>query len=571
MFSFRPPTAVGTFLRMITVNDVYKLDNYPYLASAVNAARSTAKDVDCVVTSHLPGDFVSPALITSLDGGRAMIEGMNLAQIDYACLGNHEFDLGFEGLASVVKGFRGTIINSNVTHPLFTHELMPRFATVRVGERWCVYGGFLTDDRSIYAPSRTPNAAPIAASCAELWEAACTELRADGRLGPSELPALFVPMTHQLTPLDRQTAQALAKHPQLGARMPVILGGHDHEVFIDEAGKTIILKVGADAERIGIVDIWWTAEGVLSSSVSLLPAKLFPPEPTAQAFSKKTEAFIRETMDVTIATLPAPMSSKQVRFEESDMATFLLSLLKKGLHSDGVEMVILQGGAVRAGKDYAAGPFTIGDLFNELAFETHQAIIELPGHIIADSVANTRALPKPAPNFLHLDSECVVEQRGEGGEVTHALVKIDGQPLEPDRLYRVSLYQMLLTGLNVIEPLMTYVKANVQVPSEESCCLAKDVILATCMKAAWRELVGLHTEDTSGVHVSRDALLAELDVIFSSLDTNGHGYIDSSDLQAFMTSHGELAKSSLVAQMLTSLDTDADGRISRNALSALAF
>ena len=36
----RPSSAVGTFLRIITVNDVYKLDRYPSLATAIRQAQA---------------------------------------------------------------------------------------------------------------------------------------------------------------------------------------------------------------------------------------------------------------------------------------------------------------------------------------------------------------------------------------------------------------------------------------------------------------------------------------------------------------------------------------------------
>ena len=45
------------------------------------------------------------------------------------------------------------------------------------------------------------------------------------------------------------------------------------------------------------------------------------------------------------------------------MASFLLSLLKRGLKKDGVEVCVMQGGAVRGARDYTAGGFTMGDLF----------------------------------------------------------------------------------------------------------------------------------------------------------------------------------------------------------------
>ena len=135
-----------------------------------------------------------------------------------------------------------------------------------------------------------------------------------------------------------------------------------------------------------------------------------------------------------------------------------------------VEIVMLQGGAVRAGKEYEAGPFTVGGLFQELAFDCHQAVVKIPGNIISESVKSSRTTPKPAPNFLHLDSGCKVN---DAHEVTH----IDGKPIEMGRMYTVSVYQFLLSGLNIIQPLLGWAEKNLDVPDCELCMPVKDLIL----------------------------------------------------------------------------------------------
>ena len=75
---------------------------------------------------------------------------------------------------------------------------------------------------------------------------------------------------------------------------------------------------------------------------------------------------MQKMMEVPIATVPRPMSSKRVRFEASEMASFLLDMLKKGLRCEGVELIVLQGGAIRAKADYEPGPFLMGNLFQEV-------------------------------------------------------------------------------------------------------------------------------------------------------------------------------------------------------------
>ena len=41
----------------------------------------------------------------------------------------------------------------------------------------------------------------------------------------------------------------------------MIPGGHEHEVFEEFSGDSLILKVGQDAVNLGIIDVWWTESG----------------------------------------------------------------------------------------------------------------------------------------------------------------------------------------------------------------------------------------------------------------------------------------------------------------------
>ena len=563
----RPATAHGTFLRIITVNDVYKLENYPNVATAVFAARAASKLLDGVVISTLPGDFLSPCTLTSLDGGRAMMKALNIAQIDFACLGNHEFDLGFAGLESILQTSSTTkIINSNVDDKEL--QALPKYVKFLVGKRSCVLGGFSTDDTSIYPPSTKPSVRPVIVSCAECWEAAKVSEPHAGKT-----PDLFVPMTHQLTKLDRETGVALAKHDELKSRTPVVLAAHDHEVFIEEAGNSVVVKVGADASNIGIIDIWWNQEEELKSSVTMLPASEFPQSAPVASFVEEQRVFLEKMMDVPIASLPAEglLSSKKVRFEESAIATFLLSFVKRGLAQNQVEVAMIQGGAVRAGKIYNnSEKFLMGDLFQEFAFDCHQAIIKVPGHIIAASIQSTRSAPKPAANFLHLDDGCKVQFIP--GTNTHTVTHLDGKPIDPNKLYSVAIYQFLLTGLNVIEPLLSYVKANVEIPDQEACRPVKDIVMECCMKDAWRQVVGLEKWD--GLHTNarkKEEFQQAIRLVFDEIDTSNDGFIHPDELEKYVEEKQNIHNHGLIVQMMKTLDENGDGKISLDELSHIAI
>ncbi|CAE7899081.1 unnamed protein product [Symbiodinium necroappetens] len=53
-------------------------------------------------------------------------------------------------------------------------------------------------------------------------------------------------MTHQLIEEDRSFALEIQKDPTLKGKVPVILGGHEHTVFEERAGDSLIVKTGQD-------------------------------------------------------------------------------------------------------------------------------------------------------------------------------------------------------------------------------------------------------------------------------------------------------------------------------------
>ena len=76
-------------LRIISINDVYELDNFPHFAAA--------KKIESVgptkTLAVLAGDFVAPSLLSSIDHGHAKVDCMNMSGVDYVCIGNHENDV----------------------------------------------------------------------------------------------------------------------------------------------------------------------------------------------------------------------------------------------------------------------------------------------------------------------------------------------------------------------------------------------------------------------------------------------------------------------------------------------
>ena len=104
----------------------------------------------------LPGDFLAPSLLSSLDKGKGMVDLLNRVGgvgIQYVCFGNHETDVPIEDMRRRIGEFKGVWLNTNM--PDFRPAL-PDFKIVEVeagGQRRRVgLIGLLTIDKNLYRP-----------------------------------------------------------------------------------------------------------------------------------------------------------------------------------------------------------------------------------------------------------------------------------------------------------------------------------------------------------------------------------------------------------------------------------
>jgi len=105
-------SARSNTLTLVAVNDVYDLEHLPKLRTLVDAVK--AERAGGTVITTLAGDFLSPSVLSSLDRGRGMVQVLNAVGIEFACLGNHEADVGLKALRKRLGEFEATLINSNV-------------------------------------------------------------------------------------------------------------------------------------------------------------------------------------------------------------------------------------------------------------------------------------------------------------------------------------------------------------------------------------------------------------------------------------------------------------------------
>ena len=265
-------------LRIFHVNDVYSLDNLPLLRSCIKAMSEGTN-----VLTTLGGDFVAPSLLSSIDHGHGMVAVMNATPIDAVCFGNHESDIPFLSLVQRVQEFNGVWLNSNMPSlseesafegKLADHHLVKLAEGRSVALIGLLCGG--GKDAALYRKDAFNGHANKITPVLEAVEDAVA--RTQHAYPEADC---IVPMTHQNMPDDIE----LAKRDFF---FPVILGGHDHGVFNEEHNGTHIVKAGADAFNVAVVDLLWAA-GTPAQSAPTVSVQMIPLTSVEQGFAADPE------------------------------------------------------------------------------------------------------------------------------------------------------------------------------------------------------------------------------------------------------------------------------------------
>lgn len=534
--SARPPFGVGTALRdatmdarppmklrIVSVNDVYVLDNLPRLRSLVrHHAENDAADALLVVVA---GDFLSPSLLSSMDRGRAMVECLDAVGVTHVTFGNHEDDLASEDLLARIREIRARWLATNVR--AFDASLpvsdVLEVRGVRVG-----LVGVVMNDAAVYR--RAPFGGGPFESANEV------ALREAERLVREERCAFVVPLTHQFLRDDRALADAAA---QRGRGFPVICGGHEHEPVIEEVSGTFIVKAGMDAHRAAVIDLEVTPDAV-RATVRMEDVAAYPEDAELRARVERHLAKVAAMEQATLLTLAEGevLSSIGTRARQTSLGTLVTSRLRDALGADGC---LVNGGAIRGSREYR-GALTYGALEAEIPFDNEMVVVSMPGRVVVEAIAASRRhAPRESGGFLQVDDGMTMD----GG----ALVEIGGAPLEPERDYRIAVVRNFFLGLDSIEPLVELARMHPErIPPEDSGRSIRLLLVDAFAVAIWKQLGG-----------------------FDAVDADHDGEVTQAELESALAQSSGQRQPQIVAELvLHALDTiEIDGVISRDEADAV--
>ena len=418
-----------TFLQL---NDVYSLipiDGFGGLARVATQKQQLAA-AGRRPFMVMAGDFLSPSVASSVFKGEHMIAALNAAGLDLATLGNHEFDFGDDVLIQRMRESRFEWVVSNVVdtstgQPIggAAPYLVKTFGSLKVGFLGlCLNTDEITPDKLKH--SRITD--PIAAAGQHL-----PALKREGA-------DIIVAITHLAFATDRALVE---RYPEID----LVIGGHEHYVIAANENRSLISKAGSDAKFVARIDVNRRPAGTVERFYELLPiTNALSDDPATAAVIASFESRLGTALDQVVGLSRTPLDgvSLHLRTSETNLGNLVADAIRADANTD---IAITNSGSIRGNRVFPAGPLTRRTLLEMHPFNNVVCVLAVPGSVLLQALNHgVSSLPQQNGRFpqvsgltMTVDSSAPVGRRVRD-------VRVNGQPLDPERTYRLATPDFLL-------------------------------------------------------------------------------------------------------------------------------
>lgn len=413
-------------LTILVINDVYRLDNLPY----VRHLRASLEQSEGEVLMLHAGDFLFPSLLSQRYDGEQMVDVLNYLDGDGAAFdehmfitfGNHEFEKG--------KLKHAPLLQSRITESQFAWlGTNVEFKSIEPGRQ------MVQADNLLPSKLITLNGVKVGVL------SATTDVKGAGYIRRFIPPMQAVRTTSRalrqqgaqvviaLTHLTLKEDRALLE--QLGDDAPdLIAGGHEHDRQSVQVNGRRIVKADADAMSAAVVRL--DAANPKQSSVTFvdLPGKYTPDAGVVARINQwdarfaegfcgekgESNACLTQVLGKTAVDLIA--EELTIRRFETNLGNWLADTARTSFADQGAQIAFLNAGGMRLNQNIPAGELNRRHLDTLFAYPTRLAMIRLSGaqlqavvnHAITDWTGNGRWLQVSGFAFKHNPATGTAEQ-----------------------------------------------------------------------------------------------------------------------------------------------------------------
>jgi 5'-nucleotidase/UDP-sugar diphosphatase len=187
----------------------------------------------------------------------------------------------------------------------------------------------------------------------------------------------------------------------------------------------------------------------LEKFFQLIPiTNTLPDDPATEAVVASYEMKLDQELNVVIGSTKVPLDALQadLRARETNLGDFIADVMRSEVQAD---VALINGGAIRGDRNYPAGNVTRRDITRMLPFDDIDCKIEVTGATLLAALNNGVSeqtyedgrFPQVSGVTFSVD-----RSKPAGGRVSD--VRVDGQPLDPNRRYTLATNDYLLDGGN---------------------------------------------------------------------------------------------------------------------------
>jgi 2',3'-cyclic-nucleotide 2'-phosphodiesterase (5'-nucleotidase family) len=420
---------------LLQINDVYStipINNVGGLARVATLKQRLSAGGHPVLLL-LAGDFLSPSVASSVFKGEQMVATLNAAGLDYATFGNHEFDFGIDVLKQRMAESSFTWVVSNVLDAKTGGSIgkaVP-YAVRDVGGLTIGFIGLCITTSSIVPAVRSQFrfVDPMAAAAKYL-----PRLKRDGA-------NVIVAITHLEFADDRALVR---KFPQID----VVIGGHEHYPITAAEGRALVSKAGSDSAFAARIDLVRQAAppSAIERFFELIPVtSAIPDDPKTAAVAAEYEARLGKELDMVVGTSTAALDATNARLVgETALGNLIADALREDVKAD---VGLSNAGGARGSRVYPAGPITRRTLLSIHPFGNIACKLAVSGRVLHDALEHgVSRLPAGEGRFPQTSGVTMrVDVKAPAGSRVSD-VRVNGQPLDPQKTYTVGLPDFVMNG-----------------------------------------------------------------------------------------------------------------------------
>jgi len=379
------------------------------------------------------GDTLSPSVETRTYRGAQMIDAWNAVGLDYAVLGNHEFDIKTQELLDRIKESKFQWLGANVidtkTNKIFADTppfVIREYNGVKIG----IIGLLLPETKE----TSSMEASLTVRNYCETAKEIVPKMRAAGANA-------VIGLTHLFMVQDKELAKC--------ADFDLILGGHEHTLLQSSSNGTPIFKMTADARELGKFNLNFDAQTKRLESIDweIIPVtdEVSDAPEFAVVIDKYKDLLQQLAVSVGATSVQLDALSLSNRTKETNIGNFIADAYRIAAKSD---VALVNGGSIRADLTYSPGVLTKRDVLSILPFNNPIVKVEITGktlrevleHGVARSAEDNEPgrFPQVSGMSFKFDTS-----KPAGSRVSDILV--GGKPLDENKTYTLATSDFLVS------------------------------------------------------------------------------------------------------------------------------